>query len=215
MRLAALLAAAGCAAAYRGGARPLEPAALAREPGWVAVASVPELRQGRELDCGPTATAMVLGFWGRPSSPDDLRVESGTPTSSGVQAGTLRELVRARGLEAYLVEGTFDDLERELGSGRPVLVGLAKPYTNGIYAHYEVVVGLNRSRQTVATLDPGTGWSQNSFNGFQNEWRPTHHLMLVISPPAEDDDHPDGPTGLTLHLHAHGPRTVGPAHGQP
>src|SRR5262249_30975534 len=158
--------------------------------------------QPRELDCGPAAAAMVLGFWGYRTDPDALRSASGTPISSGVQAGTLRDLLRLRGFEAFLVEGSLDDIERELQAGRPVVVGLAKPYSNGIYAHYEVVAGLNRARGLIATLDPGSGWTQNSFAGFLAEWRPTHNLMLVVSPPATPDGDEDvdrGPRALTLH----------------
>src|SRR5262249_23259981 len=106
MRTALLaILATGCAAAYRGGARPLASADL-RAPGWVAVADGPEIHQPRELDCGPAAAAMVLGFWGYRTDPDALRSASGTPISSGVQAGTLRDLLRLRGLEAFLVEGS-------------------------------------------------------------------------------------------------------------
>jgi hypothetical protein len=156
---------------------------------------------------------MVLGFWGRPASPDEVRAASGTPSSAGVQAGTLRDLIRARGLLAYLVEGSLDDLERELGEGRPVVVGLAKPYTNGVYAHYEVVAGLNRARGWVATIDPGTGWSVNTVAGFLEEWQPTHRLTLVISPPAQDGAG-SGPTAMTLQPPVRDP-TTGVAHGSP
>jgi hypothetical protein len=128
---------------------------------------------------------MVLRFWGQWATPAELRTAAGTPEGLGVQAGTLRDVLRKRGLEAYLVEGDLDDLERELGAGRPVLVGLAKPYTNGIYAHYEVVAGLNRARGVVATVDPGAGWRQNTLAGFMQEWQPTHHLTLVVSPAAD------------------------------
>ena len=51
------------------------------------------------------------------------------------------------------MSGTFDDLFAQVGRGRPVLVGLAKPMalTGGrSLAHYEVVIGLNRSKR----LDP-------------------------------------------------------------
>jgi hypothetical protein len=180
--LGALALAVGCVPAYVGGARPFAAATFAREPGWVSVSGVPELRQRRELDCGPTAVAMVLGFWGRHVTIDNVRDESTTPDEDGVEAGTLRDIVRAHGLVAFLFEGTVDDLEGELGAGRPVVVVLAKRYSNGaVYAHYEVVAGLHRARGLVVTVDPGRGWSVNTLDGFMREWEPTQHLTLVVS----------------------------------
>jgi hypothetical protein len=176
--LALIALAAGCTSAYRGSAHPFSPSALSRDAGWTSVAEVPVLRQEAELDCGPTAAAMMLAYWGRAASPASLRLAPG----HGLQAGTLRDLLRARGLEVYLVEGGLDDLERELGEGRPVLVGLAKPYQNGIYAHYEIVAGVNRARGLIATIDPASGWQEDTVTGFMREWRPTHHLTLVVSP---------------------------------
>jgi ABC-type bacteriocin/lantibiotic exporter with double-glycine peptidase domain len=195
--LAALLT--GCAAGAQGEARSLARAELG-DPGWIAVVGVPEIRQEREIDCGPAAAAMLLGFWGYATDAVELRVASGTPRSSGVQAGTLRDLLRMRGFDASLVEGTIQDLERELGAGRPVVVGLAKPDSNGVYAHYAVVAGVNHARGLIAMVDPGSGWTRNSFAGFLSEWQPTHNLMLVVSPPATpaDPDDESGPTGLTL-----------------
>jgi hypothetical protein len=179
--LCAAALAIGCAPTYVGSARPFAKATFAREPGWVAVGGVPELRQQEELDCGPTAVAMVLDFWGRPATIGDVRADSGAQPDDGVQAGTLRDVVRERGLFAFLFEGTVDDLERELGAGRPVVVGLAKRYSNGVYAHYEVVAGLHRARGLVVTVDPGRGWTVNTLDGFLREWEPTHNLTLVVS----------------------------------
>jgi ABC-type bacteriocin/lantibiotic exporter with double-glycine peptidase domain len=181
--LCAALFAIGCAPAYQGSARPFAKASLAREPGWVAVQDVPLLRQEHERDCGPAAVTMVLRFWGKPASAELVREQAHTPLDQGVQAGALRDVLRERGLLAYLIEGTVDDLERELTAGRPVVVGLAKPYTNAIWGHYEVVAGLNRARGLVATVDPGRGWSVNTIEGFLREWKPTRHLTLVASPP--------------------------------
>src|SRR5215470_5571146 len=132
MRSWAVLACAALSAAcvsYRGAGHSFEPQRLV-EAGWTATPSVPVLRQVRELDCGPVATAMLLGYWGKKTEPDALRAEAHVGPERALSAGTIRDLVKARGLDAYLVEGEVDDLQRELAAGRPVLVGLAKPISD-------------------------------------------------------------------------------------
>jgi ABC-type bacteriocin/lantibiotic exporter with double-glycine peptidase domain len=174
----------GACASYRGAARSFEPNRLAA-PGWAATPAVPVMRQTRELDCGPVATAMLLGYWGQKAEPDDLRAEAGIGPDRGLPAGTIRALFKARGFSAFLVEGELADLERELEAGRPVLVGLAKPFSDKqARGHYEIVAGLNRQKGLVVTVDPGEGWREYPLDGFMAEWQPTKKLTLVVSPPA-------------------------------
>lgn len=183
-----LLAVALSGACYAGAARPFSPTTFGREPGWVSVTSVPALRQHGERDCGAAVTAMVLVYWGLPTSEADVRAASGVASDQGLPAEILRAYLRARGLVAFLFEGSFDDFEHELDGGRPVVVGVLKPYTTKIYAHYQLVVGMNRIRQEVVVIDPADGWRVYSFEGFVREWKPTHFLTLAVSPaPAATD----------------------------
>ena len=75
-------------------------------------------------------------------------------SDAGVPAGSLRAIARAQGMNAFLVQGTFADLEHEIAQGRPVLVGVAKVRGGRSYPHYEVVVGTNRSKGAVLLADP-------------------------------------------------------------
>ena len=68
------------------------------------------------------------------------------------------------------MSGTFDDLFAQVERGRPVVVGLAKPMalTGGrSLAHYEVVIGLNRSRRLILSLDPAEGLRENTLEGIR------------------------------------------------
>jgi hypothetical protein len=106
------------------------------------------------------------------------------PSGGGVRAGALRDAARGTGLEAFVVAGTFDDLTGQIARGRPVLVGLAKPMMAGrAIAHYEVVVGINRSRRLILSLDPSRGLRENTLEGFTREWVPTHQVAIVIFAP--------------------------------
>jgi hypothetical protein len=100
----------------------------------------------------------------------------------GMKAGQLRDYVRSKGLRGYLFQGNLVDLQRELERKRPVIVGVTKKYGPKQLGHYEVVVGINRQMQKIVTIDPGTGWSEDSFQGFLAEWLPAQQLTLVVSP---------------------------------
>jgi len=175
--LALALAAPAC---YTGSAHSLPAnsvSALAHDPEWRIVRDVPFVAQQTTSDCGPAALAMVLAHFGAPpaTTPELARGD--------VRAGTLRDVARSQGLEAYVVSGTFDDLFTQVARGRPVLVGLAKPmaFTGGrALAHYEVVVGVNRAKRLILSLDPAVGLRENTLEGFAREWAPTKQVTIVF-----------------------------------
>jgi ABC-type bacteriocin/lantibiotic exporter with double-glycine peptidase domain len=169
---------AGC---YTGSARSVSPAEIVRDRGWLLVRDVPFFRQRSDRDCGAAALAMVLQYWGVAATRDQISAaQQARQGSAGSRAGDLRDFSRARGLEAFVVKGQLDDIVGELSRSRPVIVGLAKPYTGRLYAHYEVVVGLHRERRRILTLDPARGWRENSVEGFAAEWVPAQQLLLVV-----------------------------------
>jgi ABC-type bacteriocin/lantibiotic exporter with double-glycine peptidase domain len=164
---------------YVGTATPFAPAELDREPGWIAVRTVPLVRQVSQVDCGAAAIAMVVSFWtAEPSA--GLLATLRPVRPPGLEAGRLRDFARQRRLRAYLVSGTIADLDHELAAGRPIVVGLYKPQRKGSLTHYEVVVGLNRQTGTVVTLDPAEGWRQNNLPNFLEEWKHSSNLALVV-----------------------------------
>ncbi|MEK7469906.1 MAG: cysteine peptidase family C39 domain-containing protein [Planctomycetota bacterium] len=176
--LPVLFFACGCST-YRGEARDFDPSEL-REPGWISAHGVEPVLQERQDDCGSAALAMMLRFWGQPASIEEISKACALDDGKGIRAGALRNEARSRGLKAYVLTASFPDLVRELGLGRPVLVGLVKPYASGGFAHFEVVVALNPGLERIVTLDPGSGWRSSSFEGFAAEWRPSGCLALVM-----------------------------------
>lgn len=178
MRFAFCLLLAGCA--YTGTAQDFDPALLDQDPGWLIVRHVPVLRQKSDNDCGAAALGMVLKFWG-------VWAEIESPAEGGLKAGTLRDFARRHGLKAYLVHGELNDVRRELARGRPLLVGLRKPYITGALSHYEVVVGWHEGQKMVLTLDPARGWRINTWEGFGAEWEPAGRLTIVVWKGGEHD----------------------------
>ncbi len=147
---------------------------------WQIVGNVPFVAQKSDSDCGPAALSMVLAHFGVSASLDQLTALK-PPSEGGVRAGALRDVARDKGLEAFVVSGSLNDLVTQIERGRPVLVGLAKPMVGSrALAHYEVVVGINRPKKLILSLDPSRGPRQNTLEGFAREWVPTHQVTIVI-----------------------------------
>ena len=175
--------ASGC---YAGESRVISPqraSALAADPAWTFAPNVPFVAQQSDSDCGPAALAMVLAHFGVPASLAEV-VAADRPRDGGVRAGDLRDVARAKGLSAFPVAGTFADLIEQVGRGRPVLVGLAKPMTAGrALAHYEVVVAVDRhdpqpSRSTRREVSAKTAWRPSPASGRQ----PAGVTLIVFRP---------------------------------
>jgi ABC-type bacteriocin/lantibiotic exporter with double-glycine peptidase domain len=175
----ALICLAACQLPYTGGARAVSPDTLGG--GWYTAAATPVVRQHQETDCGLAALAMVAGAWGRHWSVADL-IHQLPPTDRGVKLGPLRDLARARGLEAYAIQGSSADLTHELSHGRPVVLGLFLPFDRGHNAsHYEVAVAIRPDDGTVVTIDPASGqWRQRSRQVLDLEWKPAGYATLVV-----------------------------------
>jgi hypothetical protein len=162
-------AATGCVSTYQGTAQPAEPSIF--DLNWRAAKGVPVILQESRGDCGAAALAMVLGYFGDPVAPAEIR---------SPRAEELRDFARSRGFDAHCIPADRDDLEAELADGRPVLVGVVKPRMTGAVTHYEVVVGISDGR--VATIDPARGLTVNSWEGFDREWSAANRLAIAISP---------------------------------
>src|SRR5262249_25595108 len=96
----------------------------------------------------------------------------------GIQAGWLRDYLRAHGVVAFLVHGTVDDLRASLAAGRPVLVGLAHP--DHQHPHYEVVAAINLARGVVVTIDPAHGWRERGTDEFAAAWDASQRLTIIV-----------------------------------
>jgi len=179
LALLACLLPSGC---YLGSARSTTPAELASEGGWEIIAAVPQVRQASQEDCGAAALAMVLNYWGRPITLGEITTANLPSADSALRAGLLRDIAIRLGLRAFLVQGRPGDLDREIHRHHPVLVGMMKRYFFHNFPHYEVVVGINRQKQRVLTLDPAHGLRVNGRDGFAAEWGKAGQLTLVVFP---------------------------------
>ncbi len=166
--------------ALRSGVTPTLPS----DPGWLLVPGVPLVTQRERADCGAAALAMVMRFWQPATSNEGIRSAVGTvDPQKGVSAGRLREIARQEGLEAFLIEATFDDLVHEIGRKRPVIVGTLQVDGKRGYPHFEVVVGVHPGARKVLTGDPAEGWRERKVEAFEPLWRHSRRLALVVFAP--------------------------------
>jgi ABC-type bacteriocin/lantibiotic exporter with double-glycine peptidase domain len=174
-----LLGAAGCQLSYTGGARPASPSEL--DTTLIRAVSTPVVRQVHRNDCGLAALAMVAGAWGHPWTVTELARDV-RPGDRGVRLGALRDVAWARGLEAYAIRGTHDDLRRELARGRPVLVGLLLPFERDrALSHYEVAIAIDPRDGSVITIDPASGKTlRRTREVLDAEWKPAGYATLVV-----------------------------------
>ena len=61
-----------------------------------------------------------------------------------------------------------------------MIAGVVNVAGGTAFPHYEVVVALNRARSQVLTADPAIGWRQQSLAEFDQRWRLSRHLALVV-----------------------------------
>jgi ABC-type bacteriocin/lantibiotic exporter with double-glycine peptidase domain len=184
----------GCAS-YKGSSHETQPSTVVHEGGWVIVPHFPLVMQESSHDCGAASLSAVLGFWGRPSTPSQISEASGR-AGQRLAAGDLEQYAKSHGFASFVFYGTMKDVAYELDHGRPVIVGLGKPYQgNKAVAHYEVVVGYSRDKRQVLLLDPGRGWQTDSFEGFAREWSVSKGVTVVTFLRAPDGESAAAATG--------------------
>lgn len=142
-----------------------------------AVLDVPFVPQVEDT-CGPAALAMVLRFWGRDASHDDLAAELGARELKGVAGSRLAAAARTRGLTAVAYRGDPDQLREYVGKGRPLIV--AWDMGRGRF-HNVVVVGFEG--EDVIVHDPARGASQPVKRAaFEERWAGAGHWTLLVMP---------------------------------
>ena len=185
----ALVAALAACTHYSGGAHAIAPGQVQRDPGWIKTEPAPTVHQRGNADCGLAALAIVAGRWHLAMTLDDaLRVVE-EPSPHGVRLGQLRGAARASGLTAFAVRGDRSLLDHEIRAGRPVIVGLLRPYgRDRALSHYEVVVALRASADDprIVTIDPAGGWQVRTWTDLDAEWKPAGRPALVVLGPTRD-----------------------------
>ncbi len=147
-----------------------------------SVLPVPFVAQ-EEDTCGAAALAMVLQFWGEPSSQDAIARELFQPELHGILGSRLADWAQKRGLTAVAYEGDMEQLRVYVDKGRPLIVAWK---LKGGRFHNVVVVGFDDQRRQVLVNDPGEGPARGvALDVFEKRWAGADHWTLLVLPKAK------------------------------
>ncbi len=159
-------------------------------PKRVEIVDVPFYPQ-EKYQCGPAAMAMVLGWSGLALRPDELVDEVYTPARQGSLQTGLISAARRHGRLAYRFNGV-EKLLGEIAAGHPVIV-LQNLGTSWYPVwHYAVVVGFDRTADTVILHTGIDRARQDAWSRFLYTWeRGQYWGLIVLTPgslPADADE---------------------------
>jgi tetratricopeptide (TPR) repeat protein len=138
-----------------------------------------------EHHCGPAAIATVLGAAGHAVAPAVLADEVYLPGREGSLQAELSAAVRARGLLAYELGDTLEDLYAQLAAGTPVLVLQrlgAGPWPGW---HYAVLVGYDSQSDRVILRSGEQRRLQMSAARFEATWARGGRWAIAVIEPGE------------------------------
>jgi hypothetical protein len=167
------------------------------KPLWI---DVPYVHQTQEA-CGDAALAMVIGYWaeqqglagglidGTPAQREQAVAERDVPIirrdlppgRHGISAHAMQKYLDDHGFVTFALQGTWNDLEKEIGKGRPLIVA-TRPRGDP-QLHYMVIAGVDPVRSLVMMNDPAERKLLTEERAeFEKDWSATHNWLLLAVP---------------------------------
>jgi ABC-type bacteriocin/lantibiotic exporter with double-glycine peptidase domain len=134
--------------------------------------------------CGPSALASILGFWGEKADPGRLKEEIYLADLRGSLPVDLLLAAQAHGMSAEILDGGLPRLKKELDAGHPVVAFVNLGYRFIPIGHYLVITGYDDRRQA---LTAHSGMKKDrliSYEKFSRQWERTERWSLLILPAA-------------------------------
>lgn len=130
--------------------------------------------------CGPSALAGVLNYWGVDVSPQQIAVEIYSESARGTLDMDMVLYAQKKNREVRHYEGGLEDLRTNIDSGYPLIVLVDHGFWIYQKNHFMVVVGysddgvvVNSGKNRLKTL---------ALRGFLQSWRRTKFWTLLITP---------------------------------
>ena len=155
---------------------------------WLDVPYVKQQKDG----CGAASISMVMQYWerhqGLPANPnaayDGIQSRLYSPGAHGIYASAMERYFRQNGYRVFAFAGQWNDIERELKNGRPLIAAL-KPIAGSKELHYVVVVGLDQPDGLVLVNDPDQRkLLKEDRSAFARDWKATGNWLLLAVPEA-------------------------------
>lgn len=136
-----------------------------------------------KYQCGPAAAATVINDLGIEIEADDLVDEVYVPEREGSLPTEMRAAIRSRGLVAYPLAPSIDDVLRSIDAGYPVLVMQNLGLSWWPRWHYAVVVGYDLQASAVTLRSERDKHRRTGMKAFQNTWRRADYWAQVVVRP--------------------------------
>ncbi|MCR4295071.1 MAG: C39 family peptidase [Elusimicrobia bacterium] len=134
--------------------------------------------------CGPSALASVLGYWGRPAAPSVLREELYRANLKGALTVDMLLAAEARGLSTEMADGGLERIKRELDAGHPLIAFIDVGFKAYPIGHYLVITGYDDGRRTLFAHSGKKRDRRISYAKFDRLWEKTNRWTLLMLPPA-------------------------------
>jgi ABC-type bacteriocin/lantibiotic exporter with double-glycine peptidase domain len=145
------------------------------------VSGVPFFAQ-EELQCGPAALAMALGWSGLPVTPAELAPQVYTEERQGSLQLSVVSAARRAGRLAVQIRG-LRELFAELAAGNPVIVLQNLGLDWWQVWHYAVAVGYDLEKSVVILSGGARERRELPLSTFERTWRRAGEWGLVVTPP--------------------------------
>ena len=143
--------------------------------------AVPFFPDGTD-QCGPSVLASVLGYWGKPAEPGDLKKEIDRAHLKGALTVDMLLAAQERGLAADVGGGGLVEVRRELDAGRPVIAFLNVGFRAYPIGHYLVITGYDDARQVIFAHSGKKRDRRIAYKTFDKAWERTERWALLIQP---------------------------------
>lgn len=133
-----------------------------------------------DYQCGPSALAGVLNYWGVKVTPEEISKEIFSKTARGTLNIDMLLYAQKKGLNAVQYNGSLSDLKENIDSGFPVIVMVDLGISFFKANHFMAVTGYNEKGVIV-----NSGREKDKFlyeKDFLNAWVKTGYWTLLIKP---------------------------------
>lgn len=152
---------------------------------WLDVPYVHQEKDG----CGAASIAMVMQYWQRQqreslsgtAEPANILRALFSSSVHGIRASEMVRYFQQNGYRAFVYEGDWNDLARQVGKGRPLIATLKAG--SGKSLHYLVVSGVDPDRDLVLLNDPAQRkLLKEERSRFEREWKSAGYWTLLAVP---------------------------------
>ncbi len=134
-----------------------------------------------EYQCGPASLAGVLNYYGWKGSPADIAAEIFSRQAGGTLDMDMVFYAQKKGWRAEKYRGSFEDLQAQIDSRRPLIVLIDQGFWVYQSHHFMVVVGYDEGNIVV-----NSGKEERKFmsrDSFLKTWEKTKFWTLRVTPP--------------------------------